>query len=106
MKIREAVLDKNYEWHHNYRTVDQYNIYGQRGHIPYKEKSAPGEGVTNNTTLTQEMNQREILTANRDKRIWAVAKGGDLKIDDSNIRKSRSCPAESRRCRSQPLSGS
>lgn len=87
VKLRQAVLDKNYEWHHRYRTVDQYNIYGQRGHIAYKEKSAPGEGVTNNTTLLQEMSQRDILTANRDKRIWAIAKGGDLKIDDSNIGK-------------------
>ncbi|RYD30925.1 MAG: dehydrogenase, partial [Verrucomicrobiaceae bacterium] len=84
-KIREAVLDKNYEWHHRYRTVDQYNIYGQRGHIPYKEKSAPGEGVTNNTIMMQEMSQRDLLTANRDKRIHAVAKGGDLKVDDSNL---------------------
>ena len=26
----------------------------------------------------------DVMTANRDKRIWAIAKGGDLKIDDSN----------------------
>jgi len=31
------------------------------------------------------MSQRDILTANRDKRVWAVAKGGDLAVDDSNL---------------------
>ncbi|MEO5915035.1 MAG: HEAT repeat domain-containing protein [Luteolibacter sp.] len=77
-KIREAVLDKNNEWHHRYRTVDQYNIYGDRGLLEYA-------GVTNNTILGQEMAQRDVKTANRDKRVWAVAKGGDLKVTDDNL---------------------
>lgn len=25
-----------------------------------------------------------MITANRDRRIWSVARGGDLKVDDSN----------------------
>ena len=32
-----------------------------------------------------EMSQRDVLTANRDQRVWAVAKGGDLKLDDANL---------------------
>ena len=28
---------------------------------------------------------RDVMTENREKRVWALAKGGDLKIDDSNV---------------------
>jgi azurin/glucose/arabinose dehydrogenase len=77
-KIRAAVIDKNTEWHHRYRTVDQYNIYGDRSRIEYK-------GVTNATTLGEEMAQRDVKTANRDRRVWAVAKGGDLVVKDDNL---------------------
>lgn len=77
-KIREAVLDKNTEWHHRYRTVDQYNIYGSRSLIEY-------EKVTNSTILNQEMAQRDVKAANRDLRVWAVAKGGDLAVKDDNL---------------------
>jgi len=31
------------------------------------------------------MSQRDVMTANRDKRVWAIAKGADLKVDDSNL---------------------
>ncbi len=78
VKLRDAVLDKNYEWSHRYRTVDQFNIYGGRSRIAY-------EGVTNAKILGQEMAQRDVKTANRDKRIWAVAKGGDLQVKDDNL---------------------
>jgi azurin/glucose/arabinose dehydrogenase len=77
-KIRAAVIDKNTEWHHRYRTVDQFNIYGERSRIAY-------EGVTNAVTLGQEMAQRDVKTANRDLRVWAVAKGGDLVVTDDNL---------------------
>lgn len=78
LKIREVVLEKNREWHHRYRTVDQYNIYGDRSRIDYA-------GVMNAKTMGEEMAQRDIKTANRDKRIWAVAKGGDLVVKDDNL---------------------
>ena len=77
-KIRAAVLDKNTEWHHRYRTVDQFNIYGDRSRGAY-------EGVINAVTLGVEMAQRDVKTANRDLRVWAVAKGGDLKVTDDNL---------------------
>ncbi len=77
-KIRAAVLEKNTEWHHRYRTVDQFNIYGDRSRGSY-------EGVTNAVTMGQEMAQRDVKTANRDRRIWAVAQGGDLKVTDDNL---------------------
>jgi azurin/glucose/arabinose dehydrogenase len=77
-KIKTAVLEKNNEWHHRYRTVDQYNIFGDRGLISY-------EGVTNNTILNEELAQRDVKTANRDKLVWAVAKGGTLQVNDANL---------------------
>jgi glucose/arabinose dehydrogenase/mono/diheme cytochrome c family protein len=77
-KIREAVLEKNVQWHHRYRTVDQYNIYGQRSRIKY-------EGVDNATILGEEMAQRDVKTANRDQLVWAVAKGKTLAVKDDNL---------------------
>jgi azurin/glucose/arabinose dehydrogenase len=77
-RIRSAVIDKNTEWHRRYRTVDQFNIYGDRSRIAY-------EGVNNAFILGQEMAQRDVKTANRDQRVWAVAKGGDLVVTDDNL---------------------
>ena len=42
-----AVNDKSTEWHHRYRTVDQFNIYGQRSRIKY-------EGIDNATVIGRE----------------------------------------------------
>ena len=35
--------------------------------------------------MEREMEVLDVMTANRDKRVWAVAKGSDLKVDDSNV---------------------
>jgi len=77
-KIREAVLEKNVQWHHRYRTVDQYNIYGGRSRIKY-------EGVDNATILGQEMAQRDVKVANRDKAVWAAAQGKTFTVVDDNL---------------------
>jgi azurin/glucose/arabinose dehydrogenase len=84
-KIRQAVLEKNVQWHHRYRTVDQFNIFGQRSRIKYKEKDAPGEGVDNATILGQELAQRDVKTANRDKAVWAAAQGKAYIVKDDNL---------------------
>src|SRR5262249_21782946 len=34
--LRAAVVDKSEAWHDRYRTVDSYNIYGQRSTIGYQ----------------------------------------------------------------------
>ena len=77
-KIRAAVLEKNVQWHHRYRTVDQYNIYGSRSRGKY-------EGVDNATILGQEMAQRDVKTANRDKAVWAAAQGKPFTVQDDNL---------------------
>lgn len=77
-KINAAVLEKNNEWVRRYRTVDQYNIYGDRSRIAY-------EGVTNAMILGQEMAQRDVKTANRDQLVWAVANGKSYTVTDDNL---------------------
>lgn len=77
-KIRAGVIDKNTEWHHRYRTVDQYNIFGGRSRIAY-------EGVTNATILGEELAQRDVKTANRDQLVWATAQGKSYIVKDDNL---------------------
>ncbi len=88
-KLRAAVLDKNWEWHQRYRTIDGYNVYGGRSREKYAPKGADGKAlgdpIFNNAVMQREMQQREVMTQNRDARVWAVAAGGDLKVDDSNV---------------------
>ncbi|HWA97773.1 MAG TPA: PVC-type heme-binding CxxCH protein [Pirellulales bacterium] len=77
-KLRAAVLDKNFHWFNRYRTVDGYSIYGGRADLKFVN------GQTNRVVMAREMEVLDVLTANRDKRIWAVARGSDLKLDDTN----------------------
>jgi putative heme-binding domain-containing protein len=79
-KLRQAVLDKNFYWFHRYRTVDGYNVYGGRSFEKYN-------GQTNRVVMDREMEILDIMTANRDRRIWAIAASGGREfpdVDDSN----------------------
>jgi putative heme-binding domain-containing protein len=67
-KLRQAVLDKNFYWFNRYRTLDGYNVYGARAFEKY------AEGQTNYVVLQREMEVLDVMTANRDKRIWNVAR--------------------------------
>jgi putative heme-binding domain-containing protein len=77
-KLRAAVLDKNFYWFNRYRTVDGYSIYGGRADLRFVD------GQTNRVVMQREMEVLDTMTANRDAKIWAVARGSDLKVDDSN----------------------
>src|SRR5262249_11767511 len=72
-KLRRVVLDKNFCWFNRYRTVDGYSIYGGRADLKFVD------GQTNRVVAQREMEVLDVMTANRDQRIWAVARGGDLK---------------------------
>lgn len=76
--LREAVLDKNYHWFSRYRVVDGYNVYGGRSKLAWFDQS-------NADVMRREMEIFDVMTANRDKRIWSIAQGGDAEVDDSNI---------------------
>jgi glucose/arabinose dehydrogenase len=104
-KLRDTVLDKNHEYHRRYRTVDGYNVYGGRSGLAFeagkggfkqgiKEPEAPL--LSNYQTMQDEMKQRDVKTANRDQRIWAVAKGGDAKVTDDNLPPVRLLPSSNK----------
>lgn len=92
-KLVAAINEKNTVWFSRYRTVDGYNVYGGRSALAYApnkgayitDRNAPEPHVSNYKVMQQEMTQRDVMTANRDARIWAVAKGGDLAVTDSNL---------------------
>ena len=77
-KLRAAILDKDFYWFNRYRTVDGYNVYGGRSQMKY------ADDISNWDVLQREMAALDVMTANRDARIWAVAQGQDLQVDDSN----------------------
>ena len=92
-KLRAAINDKNSVWFSRYRTVDGYNVYGGRSALAYQpdkggfitDRNAPEPHVSNFKVMQREMSQRDVMTANRDARIWAVAQGGDLAVKDDNL---------------------
>lgn len=92
-RLRVAINEKNAQWHARYRTVDGYNVYGGRSALAYQpgkgpfisDRNPPEPYISNFQVMQQEMTVRDTLTANRDRRIWAVAQGGDPEIDDSNL---------------------
>jgi glucose/arabinose dehydrogenase len=91
-KLRAAVNEKNAQWEARYRTIDGNNVYGGRSALAYapnqnmiEDRNAPAPYLSNFKVMQEEMAQRDVLTANRDQRLWALARGGDLKVDDSNL---------------------
>jgi glucose/arabinose dehydrogenase len=77
-KLRSAVKDKNFHWFHRYRTTDGYSTYGGRASLAFVD------GQTNYEVLQRELRILDVMTANRDKVIWAIAQGQEAKPDDSN----------------------
>ncbi|GAA5479896.1 PVC-type heme-binding CxxCH protein [Haloferula helveola] len=77
--LREAVLDKNWHWHNRYRAVDGNDIWGGRSGLKFVN------GQTNREVLAHELDMLDVMTANRDPKIWAVAKDQTYKVDDSNV---------------------
>ena len=85
-RLNAAVRDKNFHWYHRYRTTDGYNIYGGRSHLRYPDKTT-GKRISNREVCGREMRMLDVMTANRDKRIWSVGQAQpDLPpVDDSNV---------------------
>lgn len=77
-KLRAAVVEKNFYWFNRYRTTDGYSIYGGRADLQFVD------GQTNRVVAEREMEVLDVMTANRDQRIWALARGSQLKVDDAN----------------------
>ena len=77
--IRSAVEDKNWHWHNRYRATDGNDVWGGRSGLRFVD------GQSNADVLKHELKMLDVMTANRDKGIWAAAAGKAYKIDDSNV---------------------
>lgn len=78
LQLRDAVLEKNYHWFSRYRVVDGYNVYGGRSKLAWF-------GQSNADVMMREMEIFDVKTANRDKLVWAVARGEDYTVKDDNL---------------------
>jgi putative heme-binding domain-containing protein len=79
--LRQAVIDKNFYWFNRYRVLDGFNVYGGRAFEKYADKQS------NYEDQQRELEIMDVKTANRDKRIWAIAASGGREspvVDDSN----------------------
>lgn len=77
-RVRAVAQERNFYWFNRYRTVDGYSIYGGRADLKFVG------GQTNRVVMQREMEVLDVMTANRDERIWEVALGRDLTVTDAN----------------------
>ena len=66
-RLQKAVADKNFYWFNRYRVTDGYSTYGGRAWLKFVG------GQTNYEVGQRELDYLDIKTANRDRRIWAMA---------------------------------
>jgi azurin/lysophospholipase L1-like esterase len=78
-QLRQAVLSKNLHWFNRYRATDGNDVWGGRSHLKFTD------GQTNRTVLQHELQQLDVMTANRDVVVWAAVAGKNPKPDDSNV---------------------
>jgi glucose/arabinose dehydrogenase/azurin/lysophospholipase L1-like esterase len=100
--LQKAVADRNFNWFKRYRTTDAFATFGDRAFLTFirtnprdvnparvqfnKEDVLP----TNYDVLEREVSVLDVLTANRDRVIWRLAKGltaapqSELKVADSD----------------------
>ncbi len=79
-KLRAAINEKNEPWFDRYRVNDGYNVYGGRASLSYDPNN-----TSNREVYKREMEILEQMTANRDKKVWAVAQGKNHTVTDDNL---------------------
>ncbi len=79
--LRKAVLDKDNHWNNRYRARDGNDVWGSRSTLTFTNDQS------NAVVLQHELSMLDVMTSNRDARVWAAAKGKDLKVDDGNVPK-------------------
>ncbi len=77
--LRAAVLDKDNHWNNRYRARDGNDVWGGRSTLSFVD------GQNNAVVLQHEQSMLDVMTANRDERVWARALGKDKTIDDRNV---------------------
>ncbi|MDP9323876.1 MAG: GDSL-type esterase/lipase family protein, partial [Acidobacteriota bacterium] len=95
--LRQAVLDKSFNWFNRYRTTDGFATFGDRAFLTFirgnprdvnpKQVPFTKEDVlpTNYEVLEREVSVLDVLTVNREKRVWALARGADPKGTDLKV---------------------
>lgn len=78
-RLRQAVLDKNKHWQNRYRSRDGNDVWGSRSTLTFVNNQS------NAVVLQHEQTMLDVMTANRDQKIWAVARGQNWTVDDSNV---------------------
>jgi glucose/arabinose dehydrogenase len=100
--LRQAVVDKDNYWFHRYRVTDGYATFGDRAFLTFvrgtprnvnadQKAKTPADDIlpTNYDTLQSELPVLDVMTRNRDRRVWALASGAALQrtdpaVDDSD----------------------
>ena len=76
-RLRLAINDKNAFWFQRYRATDGYSTFGDRAFLRFTA------GQSNYEVVQRELEVLDQLVADRDRAVWAVAKGGEYKpVDD------------------------
>jgi mono/diheme cytochrome c family protein len=78
-KLRKDVLDKSWHWFNRYRATDGNDVWGGRSKLSFVD------GQNNRTVLMHELKMIDVMTANRDKKIWFTLEGKNFKVHDSNV---------------------
>ncbi len=74
-----AIKDKNWHWHNRYHATDGNDVWGGRSTLTFVD------GQSNADVLKHELIMLDVMTANRDKVIWAAAEGKTYVANDSNV---------------------
>lgn len=84
--LHAAVNDKNFYWYNRHRVTDGYSTYGDRAFLKFAEgPGGYGDGLSNYSVGQRELDVLDTLTSNRDKVVWAAAKGKIVKPEDNNL---------------------
>ncbi|QDU19374.1 PVC-type heme-binding CxxCH protein [Urbifossiella limnaea] len=78
-RIRPAVVEKNALFFQRYRATDGYSVFGGRAWLKFVN------GQTNYEVAQRELEVIDQMVRNRDKVVWAAARGRVVKADDSNL---------------------
>lgn len=74
-----AVEDKNWQWFNRYRATDGNDVWGSRSGLKFVDDQ------TNAEVLQHELVMLDVMTANRDKAVWAAAQGKPHSVVDENV---------------------
>ncbi len=77
--VAKLTADKNWHWFNRYRATDGNDIWGGRSKLKFVNDQ------TNAEVLQHELIMIDQMVANRDKAIWAAAKGESPVVSDGNV---------------------